>query len=57
MPSQKLIPTEMHSHNFIKHLLSMIRLIFFQHFPTAIFLLVIGIITFINSSLTLLLAA
>lgn len=56
MPSQKLIRTEIHSHNFMKQLLSMVRLIFFQHFPTGIFLLIIGIITFINSSLTLLLA-
>ena len=56
MPSQKLIRTEIHPHNFMKHLLSMIRLVFFQHFPTGIFLLIIGIITFVNSSLTLLLA-
>merc|ERR1711897_57303 len=34
----------------------MFQLIFFSHFPTAIFLIVIGIITFVNSALTLLLA-
>jgi len=56
MPSQKLIRTEIHSHNFKDSLLSMIRLIFFGHLPTAIFLSIIGIITFVNSSLTLLLA-
>ena len=56
MPSQKLIRTEIHSHNFLKQFISMLRLIFFQHLPTGIFLLVIGIITFVNSSLTLLLA-
>lgn len=57
MPSEKLIHTEVHSHNFVPHLVSMLRLsLFCQHLPTSMFLVIIGIITFVNSTLTLLLA-
>mmetsp|Transcript_11171 Transcript_11171/g.16967 ORF Transcript_11171/g.16967 Transcript_11171/m.16967 type:complete len:652 (-) Transcript_11171:36-1991(-) len=57
MPSQKLIHSEIHSSNFMSQFASMLRLsLCLQHVPTSVFLGVIGIVTFVNSSLTLLLA-
>ena len=57
MPSQRMIRTEVHSHNFKQRLYEMLSLLFsFKHISTMIFLLSIGIVTFLNSTLTLILA-
>ena len=56
MPSQKMIRSEVHPQNCLSSAWSMVRLIFCRHIPTAVFLLVIGTVTFVNSALTLLLA-
>jgi len=56
MPSQKLITAPIHRHNCTAQLTNMLRLIMCQHLPTAAFLCVIGLVTLVNSALTLLLA-
>eukprot|EP01083_Nonionella_stella_P091226 254989_1 len=56
MPSQKLIRTEIDPDNFKEKLLSMFHLILCRDISTAIFLVVIGLVAFVNTALTLLLA-
>jgi len=56
MPSQKLITAPIHRHNCGAQMANMLRLIFCQHLPTAVFLGVVGLVTLVNSALTLLLA-